>query len=270
MQAASANLTPVTLELGGKSPAIIGADYPIEKAALKIAAGKLFNAGQTCIAPDYVFVPEHQKNQFITAFKAAVKKLYPGSFIHNPDYTCIISDNHFNRLNELLHESTSNRNHAISLSDEYSDSDNRKFIPHLIDNPAASSRLLKEEIFGPLLPILTYQNLNEVINYINDKDPPLALYYFGHNQNNIDALLKQTLSGGVTINDTILHVAQDDLPFGGVRTSGIGHYHGKEGFDTFSKKKSVFKPSRFSTFPLLYPPANWFSQKLIAWLIKHV
>jgi len=253
MRNASEHLTPVTLELGGKSPTIIADDFAIEEAALRIIAGKAFNAGQTCIAPDYVFVPAKKVEAFIAGCKKAVAKLYP-DIRRNEDYTTIVNERHFDRLRGYLDDAREKGARIIELADAEADRTTRKMGPILVVQPSESTVVMQEEIFGPILPILAYETIDETIDYVNEHPRPLALYYFGYDQSQIDRVLERTISGGVSINETMLHVAQDDLPFGGVGPSGMGHYHAHEGFVSFSKKKPVFYQARLNARSLLLPP----------------
>ncbi len=253
MQAACANLTPVTLELGGKSPAIIGTDAQWSKAVERVIMGKLFNAGQTCVAPDYVLLPDGQEQVFIKLAQRMVQRHYP-HFLNNPDYTHIINERQVQRLQNWLQDAVDKGATLIPLVSPQESSHSRKLVPTLILNTSPEMKVIQEEIFGPWLPVLSYQSLEEAIDYVNDRPRPLALYYFGQDKAQIQEVLENTTSGGVTINDTILHVAIDDLPFGGVGLSGMGHYHGREGFETFSKKKGVLYQSSLSSFAMLYPP----------------
>lgn len=268
MQAASLNLTPVTLELGGKSPTIVGLDYDILRAAEKIAVGKWLNAGQTCVAPDYVFVPETRVDAFIAALKKSLQRFYAGHFVKNPDYSCIIHEQHWSRLQTLLLEAKEKGAKIIPLSDEITRPGTRKLLPHVLLHTTSEMTIMQEEIFGPLLPILCYRALEEVVTYIHNHARPLALYYFGYRRRDIDYILKETHAGGVTINDTLLHVAQEDLPFGGIGASGMGQYHGQTGFNTFSHQKSVFTVGRWNTLPLLYPPFTRKTNWLLKWMVK--
>jgi coniferyl-aldehyde dehydrogenase len=264
MRAAANNLTPVTLELGGKSPAIIGPNYPIETAAERIMWGKCLNAGQTCIAPDYVLVPQAKLEAFIQAARAAVAQHYP-TLAANPDYTAIINDRHFNRLHGLLDEARALGATIVECNPAREDlTPGRKLAPTLLTQVAGSARIMQDEIFGPLLPIITYGTLDDAIGYVNDRPRPLALYYFDQHRPNIDRILNETISGGVTINDTILHIAQDNLPFGGVGDSGMGAYHGHDGFVAFSKKKAVFTQSHVNGLWLFKPPYG----PRFEWLIR--
>ena len=265
MKAAAENLVPVTLELGGKSPAIVGEGYSLQQAAQKLMYGKTFNAGQTCVAPDYVLLPKGRVDAFIEECRAAVATMYP-SIGTNADYTSIINDGHYQRLQGYLSDARIRGAKIVELNPgkEELDSNARKMAPTLLLHTKDDMAVMQEEIFGPILPILTYETLDEAIAYVNDHPRPLALYYFDNNQRRIDKVLRETVSGGVTINDTMLHVAQADLPFGGVGASGIGAYHGKEGFDSFTKRKPVFYQSRLSPTSMLRPP---YAEKM-DWVMK--
>lgn len=255
MKAAAENLTPVTLELGGKSPAIVGEGYSIKLAAQKIMMGKCFNAGQTCIAPDYVMVPKGRADAFVEECRAAFASMY--SHIQtNPDYTAIINDRQYDRLQATLDDARNRGAKIVELNPnkEELDANARKMAPQLVLHAKDDTVLMQEEIFGPILPIRTYETLDEAIAYVNDHPRPLALYFFDHDQKRIDKILRETISGGVSINETMLHVAQDDLPFGGVGPSGMGAYHAREGFDAFTKKKPVFYQARINGTGLFRPP----------------
>jgi coniferyl-aldehyde dehydrogenase len=265
MHAAAENLTPVTLELGGKSPALIAPDYPIKIAAERIAFGKCLNAGQTCIAPDYVFCPQHRLNAFVNHFSSAVSRMYP-AMAANPDYTAIINAREANRLGSYLDDARSNGAHLLEINPAAEDFSNSIKMPvWLVLNPSETMTVMQEEIFGPILPIITYQDMSEAINYINRHPCPLALYYFEENRKKVNQVIHQTRSGGVCINDTLTHVAVEDLPFGGMRHSGIGQYHGKEGFLTFSKTRSILETGRINTRFLVWPP---YGRSIHRWLYK--
>ena len=259
MRAAAENLTPVTLELGGKSPAIVSGDVPIQDAAERIAFGKTLNAGQTCVAPDYVLVPKNRVDEFVEAYRKAVTGFYP-TLADNPDYTAIINPRQLARLNSYLADATSKGAQVISL---YREAQDRRLPFSLLLNVSDDMLVMQDEIFGPLLPIVPYERIEQAFAYINQRPRPLALYYFGYNKAEQNRVLEQTHSGGVCLNDTLLHVAQDDLPFGGIGPSGMGHYHGHEGFLTFSKAKGVFIKQRFNAARLIYPPYGKAIQKLI-------
>lgn len=255
MKAAAENLTPVTLELGGKSPCIVGEGFSIAQAAQKILMGKCLNAGQTCIAPDYVMVPKGRADAFVEEAKKAFAGMY-SRIQTNPDYTAIINDKQYERLQGYLEDARNRGAKVIELNPlkEELDPNARKMALHLVLHAKDDCALMQEEIFGPILPIRTYETLDEAIAYVNDHPRPLALYFFDHDQKRIDKILRETTSGGVSVNETMLHVAQDDLPFGGVGPSGMGHYHAREGFDAFTKKKPVFYQSRINGASLLKPP----------------
>ncbi len=259
MHAAADNLTPVTLELGGKSPAIVSATVPLADAAERIAFGKTLNAGQTCVAPDYVLVPRARLKGFVDAYREAVQRLYP-SLADNPDYTAIINARQLARLQDYLDDARAKGAEVVPL---FTEAQQRR-MPHcLLLEVNEHMRVMHEEIFGPLLPIIPYDELDEALAYVNARPRPLALYYFGYDRPEQQRVLDSTHSGGVCLNDTLLHVAQDDLPFGGIGPSGMGHYHGHEGFLTFSKARAVFAKQRFNAARLIYPPYGKWWQKLI-------
>ena len=255
MRAAADNLVPVTLELGGKSPVIVHADYPLDKAAERIAVGKLLNAGQTCIAPDYTLVREDQIEAFTKAFEAAVATLYP-TLADNADYTSVVSDRHYKRLSGLIDEARKRGARIVEVNpaNETLDPAKRKLAPTLVIGAPDDAGIMQEEIFGPVMPIVPYTRLEDAIEYVNARPRPLALYYFDRDGDRTRKVLSETTSGGACVNETLLHVGQDALPFGGVGASGMGSYHGPEGFFTFSHKKAVFFQSRVNTVGLLSPP----------------
>jgi coniferyl-aldehyde dehydrogenase len=268
MRAAADNLTPVTLELGGKSPAIVAPSYPIARAAERILVGKCMNAGQTCIAPDYVLVPADRVDEFIAAAGRVVEACYPDP-MRTPDYTAIVNTAHFDRLIKYVDEARARGGKVVTLGgDSAPDPGTRRFPPTLLLDVPADCRVMQEEIFGPLLPVVPYRTLDDAVAYINARPRPLALYYFDHDRGRVSDVLMRTHSGGVTINDTILHIAQDDLPFGGVGPSGMGHYHGRHGFDTFSKRKAVFRQSRLNAMGLFKPPYGKRFTRLIRFLLR--
>ncbi|TDV47638.1 coniferyl-aldehyde dehydrogenase [Pseudomonas helmanticensis] len=259
MRAAAENLTPVTLELGGKSPAIVSRDVPLKDAAERIAFGKTLNAGQTCVAPDYVLVPEDRVGAFVEAYRQAVQGFYP-TLADNPDYTAIINERQLARLNGYVSDATSKGALLIPLFEQ---GQGRRMPHSVLLNVSDEMTVMQDEIFGPLLPIVPYQDLEQAFAYINQRPRPLALYYFGYDKREQNRVLHETHSGGVCLNDTLLHVAQDDMPFGGIGASGMGHYHGHEGFLTFSKAKGVLIKQRFNAARLIYPPYGKSIQKLI-------
>ncbi|MDY7562346.1 coniferyl aldehyde dehydrogenase [Pseudomonas sp. 10B1] len=259
MRAAAENLTPVTLELGGKSPAIVSHDVPLKDAAERIAFGKGLNAGQTCVAPDYVLVPQDRVDGFIEAYREAIRNFYP-TLTDNPDYTAIINERQLARLNRHLTDASSKGAKVIPL---FNESQGRRMPFSLLLNVRDDMTVMQDEIFGPILPIVPYSSIDQAFAYINQRPRPLALYYFGYNKAEQQRVLEQTHSGGVCLNDTLLHVAQDDMPFGGIGASGMGHYHGHEGFLTFSKAKGVFIKQRFNAARLIYPPYGKAIQRLV-------
>ena len=261
MRAAADNLTPVTLELGGKSPAIVSSSVPLADAAERIAFGKTLNAGQTCVAPDYVLVPRERIPGFIDAYREAVRRFYP-RITDNPDYTAIISPRHLARLNGYLDDARRQGARITSLYPDETPPD-RRLPPLLLENVNDAMQVMQDEIFGPLLPVVPYEQIDEAIAYINQRPRPLALYYFGYERGEQRLVLDTTHSGGACLNDTLLHVAQDDLPFGGVGPSGMGHYHGFEGFQTFSQAKGVLAKQRLNLARLIYPPYGKRLQHLV-------
>jgi coniferyl-aldehyde dehydrogenase len=253
MAAAAQNLTPVTLELGGKSPALVGPGARISHAAERIMLGKLLNAGQTCIAPDYALVPRTQVSAFVDAARAAAAKLYP-ALPRNPQYASIVSDRHFARLAMLRDEAIAlgAKVHALGLAGD--DAAGRLLAPVVLTDVDDRMQIMHEEIFGPLLPVVAYDTIDDALAYIASHPHPLALYVFDDDRATLDRVQRETLAGGVTVNDTILHIAQHRLPFGGVGASGMGAYHGEAGFRTFSHMKPVMRQSRVNAVSLLNPP----------------
>ncbi len=259
MRAAAENLTPVTLELGGKSPAIVSNDVPLADAAERIAFGKTLNAGQTCVAPDYVLIPRQRIDGFVEAYRKVVQRFYP-QLADNPDYTSIINRRQHARLQGYLDDAQAKGARLLPLFER----GHERRMPHwLLLDVNDDMQAMQDEIFGPLLPVVPYDGIDDAISYVNARPRPLALYYFGYNKAEQRRILQQTHSGGVCLNDTLLHVAQDDLPFGGVGPSGMGHYHGHDGFLTFSKAKGVFIKQRFNAARMIYPPYGKGLQKLI-------
>ena len=252
MRAASANLTPVTLELGGKSPALIGPNARFAHAVERIVIGKLMNAGQTCIAPDYVLLPRERVDAFVAAARAAAARLYP-DLPRNRQYSSIASDRHFARLAALRDDAVAAGAKAHTLGDA-DDAGRRAMTPALLTGVDDRMDVMRQEIFGPLLPLVPYDALDEAIAYIASHPHPLALYVFEDDGATLDRIQRETQAGGVTVNDTILHIAQHGLPFGGAGPSGIGAYHGEAGFRTFSRMKPVMRQARFNFVSLLNPP----------------
>lgn len=266
MAACAPNLTPVTLELGGKSPAVIDPKYPLDKAVERIMFVKQFNAGQICTTVDYAFVHESQLTAFIEATKKWVKKHCPD--IHNKDYTSIIDDTAFTRLVETIEDAKIHGATIINLSEQEPDAKTRKFPLILILDATDEMTISQREIFGPIMMIKAYQQADEVIEYIVQGDRPLAFYPFSNDKTLVDHYLKNVLSGGVSVNDALFHVGQHDLPFGGIGGSGMGHYHGYEGFVTFSKMRPVFYQASFSSLKFLMPPYGKFATRTLNFIAK--
>ncbi len=254
MGQASQTLTPVTLELGGKSPVIIDKDVKMAKLE-RLFMGKFFNAGQTCVAPDHVYLHQDKKDEFVALAKSFVANHYP-QLNAGKDYTTIINDRRYHHLQALKQQAIKDGAECVSLGQD--DEKSKIMSPSLLFNVNDDMAIMQEEIFGPLMPVMFYHDMEEVIARINQQDRPLALYYFGGDKGHIQQLIENTHSGGVTVNDTLMHVVSDNLPFGGVGQSGMGHYHGEHGFNTFSKLKPIFYQSNFSSFSLLYPPYKSF------------
>jgi acyl-CoA reductase-like NAD-dependent aldehyde dehydrogenase len=266
MHAAADNLTPVTLELGGKSPVILAPDADFSEAAGSIAYGKFLNAGQTCIAPDYALVPADRLEEFVPILRGQIERQYPGA-TENHDYTSIINEKQSNRLERYLEEAQAAGTRVISIHGKARPGV-RRIPPTLVIDPSDHLKLMQEEIFGPILPVKPYGRIEEAIRYINERPRPLALYLFTRSSTVIDQVLKRTVSGGVSINDTLLHIAVEDLPFGGVGPSGLGHYHGRAGFDTFSKLKPVFVRQGLAAGALLRPPYGRLHDRVMRLLIR--
>jgi coniferyl-aldehyde dehydrogenase len=268
MRAASENLTPVTLELGGKSPALIHRSYPLRNAAQRIMTGKLYNAGQTCVAPDYVLLPRESKDEFLALARQLVAQMYP-TLSENRDYTRILSAAHYDRLQQLREDARSAGAEVVEINPagETFTPSKRVMPPTLLFNVRPEMQVMQDEIFGPLLPVVLYDELEEGIEYINARPHPLALYYFDRNAKRIKDVLQRTTSGGVTVNDCIFHVGQPYLPFGGVGPSGMGHYHGFDGFETFSKKKGILLQSRWTPLGFLRPPYDDSTRRILRFLI---
>jgi coniferyl-aldehyde dehydrogenase len=264
MALAADNLTPVTLELGGKSPALVCPDYHPRAAARDIAFSKFSNSGQTCIAPDYVLVPEAKVTTFAEAVISEAERLYP-TIATNPNYASIISDGHYDRLHRSIEEARAGGAEIFTHRDQAAGRQ-RKIEPTVVLHPPTECELMREEIFGPVLPILGYKTLEEAIAFINAKERPLALYCMTHNREYRDAVLQHTISGGVTLNGTFLHIAQEDLPFGGVGKSGMGSYHGIAGFRRFSHARSIHQVRFLNVLHFLSPPYTWVCRQVIRWL----
>lgn len=248
-EAASKNLVPVTLELGGKSPVIVDDTANIKVSSDRISFGKFTNAGQTCVAPDYILVNKKVKNELIEALKQSIQEFYGANVEKSPDFGRIVNDKHFNRLNDLLKVHENN-----IVSGGHTNAGERYIEPTILDGITPASKIMQEEIFGPLLPIITYDDLNEAFDIVQSKAKPLSLYLFSEDENTTHRVLNELSFGGGAINDTLMHLANPNLPFGGVGASGIGQYHGKYTFETFSHKKSyIFKSTRLDS-SIIYPP----------------
>ncbi|MBS0211732.1 MAG: coniferyl aldehyde dehydrogenase [Proteobacteria bacterium] len=269
MAAAAQNLVPVTLELGGKSPCVIAPDFQLPLAAQRIAAGKWLNAGQTCIAPDYILVPQAARDLFVDALGAAVRARYP-SIAGNPDYTSIVNEGQYRRLRGYLDEAAARHVPTIEMvACERTTADAQRLIPPtLVLDPPDDLALMREEIFGPILPVKSYGTLDEAIAYIDSHPRPLALYHFDNDGKRVQQMLDRTVAGGVSINDTVMHYAQERLPFGGVGPSGMGRYHGYDGFATFSHPKAVLYQSRLSSMALFKPPYRGLADRLVKFLTR--
>lgn len=265
MEAAAANLTPVTLELGGKSPVIVGPDIDPLLAAERLIFGKNLNAGQICVAPDHVFVHEDRLDAFVDALRVKWNQAYPGG-IQSNDLTAIVNDRQFSRLMSLMEETEKRGITTIALANPAILPESRKMALHLVINPADDSAIMQQEIFGPLLPVITYKDVNDVLNTLRHQPRPLALYLMTFDQDFIQHTIRHTHSGSIAVNDTVMQVAVDDTPFGGLGASGMGHYHGVEGFRTFSHAKTVFQRGKLNPGKLMAPPYGKWWQKVMFWL----
>jgi coniferyl-aldehyde dehydrogenase len=268
MAAAAPNLTPVTLELGGKSPAILAPDYPLATAAARLGVGKLLNAGQTCIAPDYVLVTGGRREAFVAALRDYVAQAYP-ALRDGADYTAIVNERQYQRLAALVQEARDRGATVVTLPDEAAhDPARRVFAPTLVLDAPEDTRVMQEEIFGPILPIVSVPDVEAAIAYVNARPRPLALYHFDHDAARTRTVLERCVAGGVSVNDCILHNAQSELPFGGIGPAGMGHYHGHYGFLTFSKQMPVFYQSRLSSMALMRPPYGKLADTLVKFLTR--
>jgi coniferyl-aldehyde dehydrogenase len=268
MRAAADNLTPLTLELGGKSPVILSRTANMATAAARIMSGKTLNAGQICLAPDYVLAPADRMGEFVDEAKRAVTAMYP-TIRDNPDYTAIVSEKHFERIKGYVEEAKAKGAQVIEIKpdgEDLSQQEHRRIAPTLILEPTDDMKVMKEEIFGPVLPVKSYATMTEALAYVNAHDRPLGLYYFGSDVDERESVLAKTTSGGVTVNDVVFHVAQEDLPFGGVGPSGMGAYHGQDGFREFSHRKAVYTQIKNEIGPLkaLRPPYGEGIRKYLA------
>ena len=258
MKAASENLVPLTLELGGKSPVVVGKSSKIKDTASRVMQGKTMNAGQICLAPDYALVPEESVDEFVQATVDVTSEMYP-DMKDNDDFTSIINQKHYDRIQGYISDAKEKGAEVVEINpsnEDFSQQPHHKIPPTIILNPTEDMQVMQEEIFGPVLPVKTYKDVSETVDYINSKDRPLGLYYFGEDSKEKDYVLDNTTSGGVTVNDVISHIQMEDLPFGGVGPSGMGSYHGYDGFKEFSHAKAVYKQTRFNLMKLagLVPP----------------
>jgi coniferyl-aldehyde dehydrogenase len=267
MAAAAQNLCPVTLELGGKAPAIVADDFDLAVAAERILFVKYLNAGQICTSVDHVYVPQAKVAAFVELARQIVPRRYAD--LASADYTSIIDRSAYERLKRALDDARARgaRVEALLPGPAFDD-ERHRIAPHIVVGAPADAELMQREIFGPILPVLGYQQLDEVVEQINAGPRPLAIYPFSHRRETLDHLIEHVMSGGVTINDALVHVGQDDLPFGGVGDSGMGHYHGAEGFNTFSKLRPIFRQSRWSTLKLLFPPYGRWADRILAFLTR--
>ena len=258
LHAAADNLTPVTLELGGKSPVIVGKGADIAKTTERVAIGKMLNAGQICLAPDYMLVPEAQEQAVVDGIKAAVSAMYP-TLLANPDYTAIINDRHHQRLTDWVADARA-KGATVEVvnpaGEDFAGSNARKMPLHIVRNATDDMIVMQEELFGPILPVRSYRAIDDAISEVNRRDRPLGLYYFGPDDAERRRVLDRTISGGVTLDDVVFHVSMEELPFGGIGPSGMGSYHGTDGFKTFSHAKAVYKQAKLDVAKLagLKPP----------------
>ena len=267
MQAAAKNLTPVTLELGGKSPTIIDYDYKLKTAAERILSGKMLNAGQTCIAPDYILAPRGAVDETVETLTQVCRRFYPA--IHdNDDYTAIISERHYERLSALIDDARDKGADIVEIYPEEAEKNvnTRKMPPKLVTNVTPDMRIMQEEIFGPLLPLVPYDTLDNALDFVARRPHPLALYLFSDNTMVVERVSNELLAGGMAVNDTLLHIAQNDLPFGGIGESGIGAYHGRAGFLAFSHAKSIFRQSKINGRAALFPPYGKTMERILGFL----
>jgi coniferyl-aldehyde dehydrogenase len=270
MRAAAENLVPTTLELGGKSPVIIGSSADMALTAKRVMMGKTLNAGQICLAPDYVLVPEARKSEFVGAVDAAVKTMFP-TMKDNPDYTSVINQRHYDRLTGYLNDAKAKGAELIEINpakEDFRQQPFHKIPPTLVLNPTDDMQIMKDEIFGPLLPVKTYAHTDEAVDYVNAHARPLGLYYFGSDPAEQSKVLSRTVSGGVSVNDVVMHVSMEDLPFGGIGPSGMGAYHGIDGFRTFSHAKAVFQQTKTDVTAMMRPPYGEKIQKMLDGQIK--
>ena len=268
MEAAAKNLVPVTLELGGKSPVFLGKSADLTRAGERIAMGKMMNAGQICLAPDYMYVPEEQEEGAIAAVELGARAMYP-TLLENDDYASIVTDKHFDRLQGMVEDARDKGAEVLEINpgnEDFGSTNSRKMPLTILKNVTDDMQAMQEEIFGPVLPVKTYKAIDEAVDYVNGRDRPLGLYYFGTDSDEREQVLTRTISGGVTVNDVIFHVSMDDLPFGGVGPSGIGSYHGPEGFREFSHARSVYTQPKVDVTKLagFKPPYGEKTRKVLS------
>ena len=272
MRAASKNLVPVTLELGGKSPVIVGDSANISKTATAIIYGKTFNAGQICVCPDYVLLKEEHSIAFIKAAQAAVGKMFPSGLKDNDDYTSVLGRRHFDRMQSYIMDARSKGAEIVELNptnEDFSQQLNNKFPPTLIMGVSDDMLVMQEEIFGPLLAVRYTSDLGDAVDYVNSHPRPLALYFFGNSAKEENFVIDNTISGGVTVNDTIMHVGQENLPLGGIGPSGMGHYSGKDGFLEFSHGKAVYRQTSFDLLKFIRPPYTKLFRKYVNFNLRN-
>ena len=271
MRAAAENLVPVTLELGGKSPVIVSQSADMTKTAARVMTGKTLNAGQICLAPDYVMVPECKVDDFVAQATKSVETMFP-TMKENPDYTSVVNQRHYDRLQSYLDDARAKGAKIVEINpanEDFSQQPHHKIPPTIIIEPTEDMKVMQEEIFGPILPVKSYKSVDDAIGYVNDHDRPLGLYYFGDDRNEENRVINSTTSGGVAVNDVITHIMQEDAPFGGVGPSGTGSYHGKECFINFSHAKTVFRQTPFEfAAGALRPPYGEKTRKMLAGIIK--
>jgi len=256
MKAASDNLVPVTLELGGKSPVIVDENADLSEVAKKVMRGKTMNAGQICLAPDYLMLPKGKSGEFAEASNEAVSEMF-ADLKYNEDYTSVINERHYERINELVSDAKEKGAEVIQINpadEDFEQQELHKIPPTLVLNPTDEMKIMQEEIFGPVLPVKEYEDFDETVNYVNSKDRPLGLYLFSKDKSKEKKVLDNTTSGGVTLNDVIWHIGQEELPFGGVGPSGTGSYHGHDGFKEFSHAKAVYKQFSADLMAQMMPP----------------
>ncbi len=268
MAAAAPNLTPLTLELGGKSPAIVAPDFPIEQAAARLASGKWFNGGQTCIAPDYILIDAARRDALVDALRAQVHARYGADMGKAEHYTRVVNEGQYRRLRGYLDDARERGLTVIELaSADAANADAERLLPPtLILDPGDDAKVMQDEIFGPILPICGYASLDEAIAYVERHDRPLALYPFSRDRATVEKILARLIAGGITVNDTLLHFAANELPFGGIGPSGMGQYHGRAGFDAFTKAMPVVWQARMNATDLLKPPYRGMVDRLVRWL----